>query len=122
MTRNAINWFEIPSVQFERAVKFYESILNITMKRLDFGGVPHAIFPSEENGVGGAIVKSDNNIPSNTGTFLFLNCNGMLEEVVGRIENNGGKVILPIVDIGEQGSMAYIIDIEGNKIGLHSYK
>ena len=35
--KNLIAWVEIPAVDFERAVKFYNTILNIKLDPMDFG-------------------------------------------------------------------------------------
>ena len=38
----------------------------------------------------------------------------------GYVEAAGGKILAPKMSIGEHGNMAFILDTEGNKIGLHS--
>ena len=35
---NAINWFEIPAADYERAVAFYEGLLGAALHREDMGG------------------------------------------------------------------------------------
>jgi uncharacterized protein len=42
--------------------------------------------------------------------------------MLGRVENNGGKITMPKTSIGENGFMAHFIDPEGNRIALHSMK
>ena len=44
--QNAINWFEIPAVDFERAVKFYSDILKVELRREIFTGMMNGIFPA----------------------------------------------------------------------------
>ena len=44
----AISWFEIPAIDFERAVRFYEAALDQPMHREVFGGVPTAVFARGE--------------------------------------------------------------------------
>jgi len=58
--KNAINWFEIPVNNYERAKKFYSQILG------------------------------------------------------------GGKVIMPKMDIQENGFIAQFTDTEGNRVAFHS--
>src|ERR1700751_2021770 len=41
----AINWFEIPVANMDRALSFYEKVLGRTLKREDFGGGVMAVFP-----------------------------------------------------------------------------
>lgn len=38
------------------------------------------------------------------------------------LEYAGGKVLVPKIDIGENGFLAFILDTEGTKVGLHSPK
>ena len=36
----AIAWFDIPSLDFDRAIRFYETVLQTTLERAVIGGVP----------------------------------------------------------------------------------
>ena len=116
---NAINWFEIPSANLDRAVAFYQDILGVELRYELFMGTPNAIFPSSAEGVGGAIIQSDAK-PSADGAIVYLNANDRLHEVVGRVERAGGAVLLPVTSIGAPGWIAIIRDTEGNHVGLHS--
>ena len=116
---NAINFFEIPSIDFERAVAFYHTILDIEFHHEVFMGVPSAIFPAGETDAGGAIIHSTVK-PSTDGPVLYLNANGKLRAVLERVERAGGKILHPITSIGDPGYFALILDSEGNRIGLHS--
>jgi len=44
---NALNWFEIPVTDIDRATRFYQGMLSLDLKREYFGGKPHAIFPAK---------------------------------------------------------------------------
>lgn len=84
---NAINWFEIPAADFDRAVTFYETILGKPIRREIFAGLPNGILPYEpKNGVGGSIVHGDGNTPAMTGPLVYLNTGMELAAVVGRVE------------------------------------
>ena len=55
MTKNALNWFDIPASDLDRAVKFYNTILGAEMTVMEpMPGFKMAMFPSEE-GVGGSL-------------------------------------------------------------------
>ena len=119
---NAINWFEIPATDFDRAVKFYESVLDISMHRETFGGDPKAFFSySQGQGVGGSVVKADYAKPSADGAVVYLNAESRerLDAVLARVEAAGGAVIKPAAELGEIGVIAFIRDTEGNHVGLH---
>jgi uncharacterized protein len=120
---NAINWFEIPATDFDRAVKFYESALGINMHRELFAGDPNAFFPyTQGQGVGGALVKADYAKPGADGAVIYLNAETpqKLDAALARVEAAGGAVLKPATDLGEIGVMAFIRDTEGNRIGLHA--
>ena len=116
---NAINFFEIPSIDFERAVAFYRAILEIEFHHEVFLGIPSAMFPASEDGAGGAIIHSDTR-PSTDGPVLYLNANGKLRAAIERVEQAGGRIVQPVMSIGDPGYIAIILDTEGNRIGLHS--
>jgi uncharacterized protein len=116
--KNAINWFELPVVNLERAQRFYEAVLGTKLRAEAVGGIPMAIFPYAE-GVGGALVKDVRHRPSADGTLVYLNAGGGLNAALSRIEAAGGKVVLPRTDIGDPGFIAILVDTEGNRVGLH---
>ncbi|MEX0724350.1 MAG: VOC family protein [Gracilimonas sp.] len=121
---NAINWFEIPASDIDRAKNFYEAIFNFEMPTLDIGdGLKMALFPATSGTVGGAIVKNNDwYVPSETqGPLLYLNANPDLQQVLDSVEDAGGRITIPKRLITEDnGYMAVIIDSEGNRIALHS--
>ena len=122
--QNAISWFEIPSSDLERATRFYEAIFGVKLAPLDLPNIKMRMFPIDNPmGVGGAIVDSNGfHKPSATdGPLIYLNGNPDVQLVLDKVEAAGGKIMVPKTEISpEYGSMAVIIDTEGNRIGLHS--
>jgi uncharacterized protein len=118
--RNAINWFEIPATNFDRAVEFYRTVLGRDIRTGEFMGVPHGFFSSDEGGVAGAIIALPDAAPAAGGTLIYLDAAPSLGAVVARVEAAGGQVLLPETSIGEQGAIAIMVDTEGNRIGLHT--
>jgi predicted enzyme related to lactoylglutathione lyase len=125
---NAINWFEIPVADTERAKKFYETILDIKMDTQFIGETNEELtfFPFEKDvvratsgKVSGVLVKNDRTKPSLEGTRVYLNANPSIQTVVDKVEPAGGKLIVPVTKI-MAGFFAIIIDTEGNKVGLHA--
>ena len=123
-TANALNWFEIPAKDITRAKKFYESIFNVQMADMpEMMGMKMTSFPAEMgNGkVSGALAQSQMHKPSTDGAVVYLNANPSIQNVIERIEKNGGKVVMPKTQISpEIGYMAFFTDTEGNKVGLHA--
>ncbi|HEY0030606.1 MAG TPA: VOC family protein [Bacteroidia bacterium] len=122
---NVINWFEIPVTDLTRAKKFYETIMDITMSENRMGPLNMGFFPYEMGSgkLSGALVEGEGYKPSSEGALIYLNCNPDLSLALNKIENAGGKTLLPKTEIGPGlGFMAFFLDTEGNKVGLHSNK
>ena len=118
---NAINWFEIPASNFERAKKFYSAILDAELPTQEMYGTEMAFFPMEGEGVGGSICAGENYKPSAEGTVPYLNGGNDLSTILNRVEAAGGTLITPKTKISDEiGYMAFFFDTEGNKIALHS--
>jgi uncharacterized protein len=119
--RNTINWFELPVVDFERAKKFYEAIFKVTMSDDMMGPYRMGFFPGDGEGVSGAIVHGEGYTPSDKGAVVYLNADGIIDEVIARIPKAGGTVIVPRTPITpEIGDFAMFMDSEGNKVALHT--
>jgi predicted enzyme related to lactoylglutathione lyase len=118
-TKNAATWFELPATDLARAQRFYEAVLGAKLRPEKFAGMDMAIFPYQE-GVGGALVHDARFRPSADGAVVYLAVEGSLDACVRRVEEAGGKVVLPKTDIGDPGFIALVLDSEGNRVGLHS--
>jgi len=121
--KNAITWFDIPVIDFERAVKFYEEIFGISMYKEPMGGHEMAFFPCDRGGVGGALVQYPGGKPTTDGTMVYFDGGENLSTILSKVETAGGKIIVPKKLIREDiGYFAIFIDIEGNRVALHSAK
>ncbi len=122
--KHAISWFEIPTLDIDRAVKFYEAIFDIKLIAFDTPQILMRMFPIEDPmNIGGALVyNKDFYKPSESaGILVYLNGNPDVQNILNRVEKAGGKIMVPKTEISpEHGYMALIIDTEGNRIGLHS--
>jgi predicted enzyme related to lactoylglutathione lyase len=125
---NILNWFEIPVSDLKRAIMFYETILDIKMTLRIDGEAEGAFFPYNPNvvqatsgRVTGVLSKSDRNSPSSNGTMVYINASPDIQLVLDKVEKAGGRIVVPKT-ILPFGSIAVIIDSEGNRIGLHAEK
>lgn len=123
--KNAISWFELPTVDLGRAQKFYESIFDIEMMPIDLPNIQMRMFPLEDmqNGVGGALCKAEGFFKSSAtdGPLIYLDANPDVQNILDKVEAAGGKIIVPKTEISpEYGFMGVFIDTEGNRVGLHS--
>lgn len=121
---NSLNWFEIPALDITRATKFYETIFGITMEPMqEMMGMKMTGFPADMGSgkANGAIVQSSQHVPSMDGCVIYLNANPTIQTVIDHIEKANGKVLMPKTQINpEIGYMAFFVDTEGNKLGLHA--
>lgn len=119
--KSAINWFEIPVTDMDRAAKFYSTIFDTELERKDFQGMPLTFFAYSDGGVGGALIKGPEMVPSREGTLIYLNGGHDLSPILERVWAAGGKVDTPKTFLNEEiGHIAVFEDSEGNRIGLHS--
>ncbi len=122
--RNAINWFEIPANNVQRAVAFYRTVLGWDVPTREFQGVLHGFLGTGENGVGGAIiagpvVAGGDATTGHAGSVIYFNAGDQIEAMMARVEAAGGTVLAPPTSIAPQGRVALFIDSEGNRVGLH---
>ena len=117
-----VSWFEIPAVDFHQAVNFYNQIFGIEMKQNITEVNAMAFFPVT-SGIGGAIISGPGSIPSDHGPLLYLNGGKDLNIVLNKVEEAGGRIVMPKTLISEDaGYFAIFIDSQGNKLALHSKK
>lgn len=117
---NPVQWLEIAATDIERAKDFYATVFGLAFQFVEMPdskmymfGTPGAV------GSAGCLVQTNESKPSADGTIVYFSCDDVAVEAA-RIEEAGGKVIIPKTDIGEFGFFAQFIDTEGNRIGLHS--
>ncbi|MBU9544696.1 VOC family protein [Burkholderia multivorans] len=120
----AIAWFDIPSLDFDRAIRFYEAVLQTTLHREVIGGVPMAIFDHEASSTGGSIVFDPQQLkPSANGVLVYLNAGESVVAALDRARRAGGVVQGSVVELpNNYGYIGYLIDTEGNRVGLHAPK
>jgi uncharacterized protein len=116
-----LNWIEIPVTNMKRAKSFYCELLNIDAHEMKLGDNDYAMFAVKDKFNTGCLVKGNAYVPSKDGVVVYLSGGDDLAKVLGRVEKAGGKVLLKKTFLSkEAGHVAYFIDTEGNKIGLHS--
>jgi predicted enzyme related to lactoylglutathione lyase len=118
--KNLVSWFEIPAYNHYRSVAFFNYIFSIEITSVELNGFAMGFFPVE-NGVGGAIVTGNGCVPSETGPLVYLNGGEDLNNVLSKVNEAGGRVIMEKTFLSESaGYFALFIDSEGNRLALHS--
>ncbi len=122
--KNAISWFEIPTVQLDRAQDFYEGVLGHAMRRESMGPSEGAVFAydAQADGTGGALMMGPT-APrvSDAGTLVYLDASPSLDAALARVMACGGSVAMARQALPPgMGFIAHIRDLDGNRVGLHS--
>jgi len=123
-TNNIAVWFEIAANNFERAVNFYETILEVKLETIEMCGLRQGLFPHDDKAaVSGAVICGEGVKPSADGCVVYLHGGDDLSTVLSRVTEAGGEVVTPKTHLCEEvGYIAHFLDTEGNRIGLHSMK
>jgi hypothetical protein len=121
---HALDWFEIPVADMDRAIRFYESASASKLCREAFGGPGQelAVFPvKDEAAVKGALLSAPHAQPSAQGAIVYLNAAPAIDAWLDRAQRAGGKVLLGKTALPDgMGFIAHVLDTEGNRVGLHS--
>lgn len=120
---NAVGWFDIYVDDLDRAVAFYEAVLDRKLEEMGdpTGETRMMAFPTDMGsyGAGGALSKSEHAGPGPGGTVIYFSVEDCAVQQ-GRIEEAGGVLIRPKFSIGEFGWIVMCQDSEGNVIGFNS--
>ena len=120
--KDYVSWFEIPAIDFQQAVRFYNYIYGIEMEQ-NFTDVNAMAFFPTTTGIGGAVIAGTGSVPSDSGPLIYLNGGSDLNNVLNKVEAVGGRIVMPKTLISEEsGYFAVFIDSQGNKLALHSKK
>jgi len=120
---NKVSHFEIPYEDQERAQKFYEEVFGWEINKFSDEGYylvlttesdPNTMMPSEPGAINGGLLKRDSTAKN---PLLVIDVPN-IDEHVKKIEDAGGKLIMPKVRVGDSGFFARIADTEGNVIAI----
>ena len=123
--KQVIDWFEIPVSDMSRAQAFYEVVLQTTLQRENFAGpnMQMVVFKEDGQRAKGALVSGHPALqPGTSGTLVYFHAGISLDEALQRVVASGGEVAMAKVALpGGVGCMAHMLDVDGNRVGLHAY-
>jgi predicted enzyme related to lactoylglutathione lyase len=123
MKNNVVGWFEIYVEDMNRAKKFYESVFNRKLEKLESPEIEMWSFTGDMTSYGapGALVKMPGFPVGNNSVLIYFSCSDCeIEE--NRVKEFGGKIQKHKFSIGKYGHISLVLDTEGNMFGLHSMK
>ena len=122
--KQVIDWFEIPVHDLARAQAFYEAVLQTPLQRENYAGpnMQMAVFAGEGDVVKGALMAGNPVLQVGaSGTLVYLHAGVSLDDALQRVVDAGGQVAMGKVALPEGlGFMAHMLDVDGNRVGLHA--
>jgi predicted enzyme related to lactoylglutathione lyase len=122
---NAVGWFDIYVSDMDRAVSFYEAVLETKLEKMDdpTGETQMMSFAGDMQayGAAGALVKTEHAKPGPGGTQVYFSVEECATQQE-RVSDAGGTVIRSKFSIGQFGFVVLCKDTEGNMIGFNSMK
>ena len=121
MTNNPVGWFEIYVQDMARAKRFYESVFQVKLEKLDSPEAEMWSFPMtmDRYGAPGSLVKMEGCPSGGNSTLVYFSCADCAIEAE-RVAASGGRIKREKTPIGKYGFIALAFDTEGNMFGLHS--
>src|SRR5690606_14346767 len=116
-------WFEIPVMDLERAMKFYQAVFDLPPTEISTDDIRRTttLFPGNAEGAAGISLNQTQNFPpSDHGPLVYLDASPDLTPVLQRVEPAGGKVVEGKTSMGAAGCYATFLDTEGNLLALYS--
>lgn len=117
---NVLIWADIPVRDMDRARRFYGELLQVEMSEMPGGGQDRVAVPPQESGpIAFDLAQTDRLEPCANGVCVYFDAYGDIDGMVKRAEAAGGTIQSPPADMGPMiGTIAFIIDTEGNRIGV----
>lgn len=115
--------FEIPAGDMGRAEKFYKSVFGWMINKvpeMDYMMVTTAptdekkMMPAMPGSINGGMTKKTDKINAPVITIAVAS----IDATMKKLEEAGGKVVMPKAPVGDMGFAAYFMDSEGNVMGL----
>ncbi|WP_349742203.1 VOC family protein [Roseateles cavernae] len=119
MSINLVSYFEIPVLDLDRAVAFYEKVFAIELQRTRIDGNEMALFPWQDDapGASGALAKGDSYMPGRAGARLYFGVES-IDATLAVAVAAGASVLYPVTAVPGAGWVAEFLDSEGNCIAL----
>lgn len=130
-------WFEISVEDLDRAMEFYENVLDVQIVKNNILGNNHAFFRNSNGTYDGALIQIPNHVPSQS-VKLFFKVR-IMDEALELLDEYNGKIIKGpdllkqkgsdgVIKVGTNlidgelgGYICEIEDSEGNRLYLYSH-
>ncbi len=114
-----VQYFEIPADDVNRAQEFYKKVFGWDMQKWSNPGHDYWMFETKDDkgnsGLGGGMMKRQSTQHTVTNYITVSS----IDEYSSKIEQSGGKVIIPKKEIPNMGFFAICLDSENNMFGIY---
>lgn len=117
--KHPVVYFEISVIDLARAIKFYSSVFECELERVEIDGNEMALFPKPDDAgsITGSLAKGDSYVPGRQGARVYFFTQS-IDTTLEKVLLAGGQILCPKTSIGELGWVAEFEDSEGNCIAL----
>jgi len=112
-----IYYFEMPVDDFDRAIKFYETVFGWKITKENRQSGPYCAVKTGDDskpGINGSFFKKEEGWNQISNVINVQDIEGILE----KIKILGGEIVFPKTVINGVGYLAYFKDPEGNTLGM----
>jgi predicted enzyme related to lactoylglutathione lyase len=108
--------FEIGADDPRRAMAFYEKVFGWRYEKYAGGAMDYWLVTAGEKaepGINGAI-QARTRLPQSVINTIMV---ASIDETISKITQNGGKILVPKMEVPKVGTLVYFQDTEGNIFG-----
>jgi uncharacterized protein len=116
MAHGQITHIEFPADDVERAKRFYGELFGWQFGEISGYDGYFMFNTGPTDAIGGAIGKRNESVPESVRMYVETDS---IDELLPRVPEMGGTVVIEKTDIPGQGWYAVIRDPEGNELGLY---
>ncbi len=116
----AFSWFELITTDVARAKKFYSALFSWDTEDMNMGDMNYTVVKVGKEGLGG-IMKTPpqaEGMPPNWGVYVTVDD---VDATAGKVEELGGKILVPPTDIPTVGRFCVLRDPQGAVISAITY-
>jgi predicted enzyme related to lactoylglutathione lyase len=109
--------FDVPAEDVQRAKTFYEKLFDWQIEPVPGPMEYYNILTKDENGIEGVAGGMGKRANQNKKITNYIGVSSVDEHII-KIQDLGGKIIMPKTTIPGFGYLATFIDTEGNTLGI----
>jgi hypothetical protein len=111
---NSISWFEVLGNNPDKLRGFYGKVFDWKFQPLPDPKMDYAVVDKAQAGIGGGVGKA----PQGPGWTTFYVSVDDVAATLSKVEQLGGKTLMPVTKLPDGGVIAVFADPEGHPVGI----